>query len=82
MNIVVEPHYDEFLYYMITLNEPTDSKDPWFINEYQDTDKWCEETFGAQDLWGQEPVTGWKRMRNRYYFVSESSRELFVLRWS
>ena len=51
-------------------------------NQYDETDIWCEETFGIRDAWGEIPVTGWKRMRNKYYFIEERNLELFVMRWS
>jgi hypothetical protein len=71
-------------YYIAELPEvPTvpHNNDPWFHESYTDIDQWCEETFGSQDFWGEEPVTGWKRMRNKYYFVDQSKLNWFVLRW-
>jgi hypothetical protein len=44
-------------------------------------DEWCEQTFGAQDIWGEDPVTGWKRMRNKYFFTDEAKLNWFILRW-
>lgn len=49
---------------------------------YPDVDKWCEQTFGPTDIWGENPVNGWKRMQNKYFFTSESLLNMFVLRWS
>lgn len=43
---------------------------------------WCESVFGEQDIWGSEPVSGWKRMRNTFYFTREELRDMFVLRWT
>lgn len=71
-------------YHIVELEEPEWIKDlnPWYHHHYKDTDDWCEKTFGPGDIWGEEPVTGWKRMRNKYFFTKESLRSWFVLRWS
>jgi hypothetical protein len=71
-------------YHIVVLEEPEWVKGitPWYHDHYKDTDEWCEQTFGPQDIWGQQIDTGWKRMRNRYYFVSEDKLNWFVLRWS
>jgi len=69
-------------YHIVELEEPVDnSQDLWYFDEYKDTDLWCEQTFGPQDIWGRDIITGWKRMRNRYYFVGEDKLNWFVLRW-
>ena len=53
-----------------------------YDHSFQDVDAWCTATFGEQDLWGEDPVTGWKRMRNTYYFTDKSKKDWFVVRWS
>ena len=45
-------------------------------------DQWCEETFGPSDMWGEDRVTGWKRMYKRYYFSNTELLNMFALRWS
>ena len=70
-------------YHIVDLEEPQHaSKDAWYSEEYLDVDLWCEQTFGLQDVWGSEPVTGWKRIRNRYFFVDKNKLNWFVMRWS
>ena len=82
MKIEVEYFGDD--YYIAVLEDPVVAEiaDPWYHESYEDTDGWCTDTFGQTDWWGEPPVNGWKRMRNKYYFTTKSSCELFVLRWS
>ena len=82
MNIQVEHLIGS--YYIAELDEPTHvpGGDMYYSKDFPDTDHWCTETFGSQDMWGETPVSGWKRMRNKYYFITKSACELFVLRWS
>jgi hypothetical protein len=54
----------------------------WVHGGFRETDAWCEQTFGPSDIWGDPPVTGWKRMFNKYYFVDQSTLNWFVMRWS
>jgi hypothetical protein len=70
-------------YHIVELEEPIKhaGDDTWYHDEYLDVDAWCEQTFGPQDIWGSEPVSGWKRMRNRYYFVDENKLSWFMVRW-
>jgi len=70
-------------YHMVDLEVPEWAKamNPWYYHDFKEVDVWCEQTFGPQDIWGSDPVTGWKRMRNRYYFVGEDKLNWFVLRW-
>lgn len=56
--------------------------DTWGHTWCTESDAWCEQVFGASDLWGEEPVNGWKRMRNKYFFTEEKQCEWFMLRWS
>ena len=70
-------------YYIVEIDEdPIWSGDVWYERSLQEVDSWCEQTFGDQDLWGETPVTGWKRMRNQYFFTDKSKRNWFVVRWS
>lgn len=71
-------------YYIAELDEleVIDPIDAWGHQWYTEADAWCNESFGYSDLWGEEPVNGWKRMRNKYFFISKEERALFVLRWS
>lgn len=72
-------------YYIAELDLPAPgevAKDPYGSYWYPDIDAWCESTFGEMDLWGDEPQTGWKRMRNKYFFTEEKLMSMFVLRWS
>jgi len=71
-------------YYIAELEEPTQSRpeDLWGFEWYPEIDEWCENTFGPQDFWGEEPVNGWKRMRNKYVFTYKDQLTCFVIRWS
>ena len=71
-------------YYIAELDEQevTDPIDNWGHSWYPEADSWCEHTFGSSDLWGEEPLNGWKRMHNRYFFVDQAKLNWFVLRWS
>ena len=68
-------------HYVAELRDYTDAE-----TRYGDTHpkitEWCTQTFGTEDCWGADPISGWKRMTNRYYFTDEQNLELFVLRWS
>jgi hypothetical protein len=78
---IVERH--DSGYHIVELEDPADhGQDLWYFDEYLDIDAWCEQTFGPQDVWGREIESGWKRMRNRYYFVGEDRLNWFVMRWS
>ena len=70
-------------YYIAELDEPNwhPGFDPWGGDWYPDIDIWCIQTFGKSDLWGEKPVTGWKRMRNKYFFTEEKLLDMFVMRW-
>jgi hypothetical protein len=71
-------------YYIAELDAPEwhPGLNPWGGDWYPDIDIWCIQTFGKSDLWGEEPVTGWKRMQNKFFFTEENKLMLFVLRWS
>ena len=70
-------------YYIAELDEPEDEVlDIWGHSWFSECDEWCAKTFGKSDLWGEEPVNGWKRMRNKYFFTEEKNLSWFVLRWS
>lgn len=68
-------------YYAAELEEINTPDDIWGHKWYPDIDTWCEDTFGQQDLWGEAPVTGWKRIRNTYFFVKEEQLAWFLIRW-
>jgi hypothetical protein len=68
-------------YHVAELEEPWPDSDSWGLHWYPDIDKWCEDTFGPQDLWGEKSVTGWKRMRNKYFFVEETTLSWFLIKW-
>lgn len=68
-------------YFVAELEEPELADDPWGYKWFPEIDKWCEETFGQQDLWGEDPQTGWKRMRNKYFFTEEDKLTWFMIRW-
>ena len=71
-------------YYVAEVEFPTPgviATDPYGSAWYPDIDAWCEQTFGEMDFWGQKPVNGWKRMRNKYFFTEQKYREWFVLRF-
>lgn len=71
-------------YYIAELDEPQwhPGLNLWGADWYPEINNWCEQTYGTGDLWGEEPVTGWKRMRNKFFFREEKQLEWFVLRWS
>jgi len=72
-----KPYSSGLGYYVAELEELGTINDPW----YPDIDEWCENTFGQQDLWGEEPQTGWKRMGNKYFFVQEDKLSWFLIKW-
>ena len=69
-------------YYVAELDEPDEWGNGWGHEWFPEIDEWCTNTFGESDLWGEEPKTGWKRMRARYCFTEEKTREWFILKWA
>lgn len=87
MNITIySPDKEGMGYWIAEIDEPTniDPKDLYYIKlkQHIDIDEWCEETYGPSDYWGESAISGWKRMRNKYYFVNENDLLMFKLRWS
>ena len=85
MEIKVGPRLGGYCgYYIAELDEQevTDPIDTWGHSWYPEADDWCNQTFGPSDIWGEESVNGWKRIRNKYFFVEQSSLAMFILRWS
>ena len=82
MNIILEYYGND--YYIAELEYPEQAKklDIWGLSWYTEIDDWCTRTFGPQDMWGEEPVSGWKKMRNKYYFTKDSQRAFFILKWA
>ena len=68
-------------YYVAELLELDTENDPWGRTWYPEIDAWCTDTFGQQDAWGEEPNTGWKCLRNKYFFVKEDQLSWFLIRW-
>lgn len=68
-------------YHVAELEEPDDISDLWGFNWFPEIDDWCESTFGQQDLWGEQPVSGWKRMRAKYFFTDSSKLSWFLIKW-
>lgn len=81
--MIVQTEYNAG-YFIAELDEPQwrPELNLWGTGWYPEIDSWCENTFGPGDLWGEEPQTGWKRMRNKFYFTEEQKLEWFVMRWS
>jgi hypothetical protein len=71
-------------YYTAELDEPEwhPNMNMWGQDWYPEIEKWCRITFGKSDLWGEEPVNGWKSMRNKFFFTEEKQLEWFILRWT
>ena len=46
---------------------------------YDEIWAWCIETFGQPGTWSSKT---WMASNGKYYFVKESDRLLFILRWS
>jgi len=84
MNITINHPCNAYDYYVATVDGLIPLDDPYCfkIVKFQEIDAWCEKTFGPSDLWGETPVTGWKRMRNQYFFVSDQQLTWFVMQWS
>lgn len=81
MKIEIEQYVNNE-YCIASLEEPDDcGNDLWYTGFYQDTDQWCEATFGPSDRWGEIPKNGWKRMRNKYFFTDNNKLTLFCLKW-
>jgi hypothetical protein len=76
--------YFESGYYIAILDEPdwNPNLNLWGTGWYPEINTWCEQTYGRSDLWGEEPVNGWKCMRNKYFFTDEQQFMMFALRWS
>lgn len=51
----------------------------YYDEKYPYLTAWCLQTFGPEDFWGSDPVSGWKRMGNQYYFTKEEMRTIFLL---
>ena len=78
----IETYYNAG-YYVAEFDEPEDGIiDVWGYSWFQEGDEWSEQIFGASDVWGEEPVIGWKRMRNKYFFTEEKQLSWFALRWA
>lgn len=69
-------------YYIAELEEPEGEVNIWGHGWYPEIDEWCTLTLGEEDYWGADPVNGWKRMRNKYYFTDKEKLSWFVIRWS
>ncbi len=81
----IELSFDGVDYYIAELSDITDemwATDPRGYHWHTDVAEWCTNTFGPSDIWGENPVTGWKQMRNKFYFTKASMRTFFILRWS
>lgn len=68
-------------YYVAELDEPYPLPCIW-ETWYPDVDEWCENTYGEEDMWGSPPLSGWKRMRNKYFFVEGDKLSWFLIKWS
>lgn len=82
MDLTFDNYFSGGVYYTVTINEDHKEGDAWYHQSFQDVDAWCTETFGEHDIWGNEPSSGWKRMRNVYFFTDKSKKDWFVVRWS
>jgi hypothetical protein len=84
MDMNIQTEFVNAGYYIAELELPTHlvSLGTWGKDWYPDIDRWCEETFGVSDIWGENPVNGWKRMRNKYFFTDEAKLNWFVTRWA
>ena len=84
MNITIEDKQQGIDYYILQLEDEDifESSDKWGHELFPEQIEWCRQTFGDEDIWGELPVTGWKRMRNKFFFTTEDQRTLFALRWS
>jgi hypothetical protein len=69
-------------YHIVQILKECDPDDLWYLKSFHDVDEWCSDTFGPQDIWGSDPTSGWKRMRNNYYFLDKQDLMIFVLKWS
>jgi hypothetical protein len=82
MNIHTEYTTGYYIAELVYPNPTEVADDPYGLDWYPDIDEWCEGTFGESDGWGEEPLNGWKRMRNRYFFTDEAKLNWFVTRWA
>lgn len=82
MRITVEPNVSD--YYILEIAVPVAmlAIDPWGHEWFPEIDKWCNDSFGKQDMWGADPESGWKRMRNKYFFTAQDMCTMFVLKWA
>ena len=82
MKLSLDNHFGAGLYHTVTVEEDHLENDAWYDNSLNEVDAWCVETFGVSDSWGDTPYSGWKRMRNVYFFIDKSKKDWFVIRWS
>lgn len=47
-----------------------------------EVEQWCTNTFGPRDAWAESTGPGgWSASNGKYYFLKESDRTLFILKW-
>ena len=81
MNITVEHKIADYHILQVDVTENMPKGDLWGKDWFPEVDAWCYESFGAQDIWGEPVVNGWKRMRNKYFFRDEDMLTMFKLRF-
>jgi hypothetical protein len=81
MEITVEPPVADYFILELAVTDEMIAKDPWGREWFSEIDQWCNDSFGEQDVWGQNPVSGWKRMRHKYFFTKEDMCSMFMIRW-
>ena len=81
MKITIESPVANYFILEIVITDAMVAEDPWLVKQFPDIDQWCTDSFGEEDIWGEEPVNGWKRMRNKYFFTKEDMCSMFMLKW-
>ena len=81
MEIKTESPIADYFILEIAVTDEMVAEDPWLLHQFLEIDKWCADSFGEQDVWGSDPVNGWKRLRNKYFFTKEDMCSMFMLKW-
>jgi hypothetical protein len=81
MNIIIEPPVSDYYIVQVDVTDAMLAEDPWGREWFPEIEAWCHQTLGQQDMWGEPVVTGWKRMRNKFFFADEDMLTMFKLVW-
>ena len=81
MKITVQPKVGDYYILEVYVTDAMIAEDLWGLTWFPEIEDWCTDSFGDQDIWGENPISGWKRMINRYFFTKEDMCSIFILKW-